>query len=184
MACCCPSQLLDGESYSVLVYLRPTRLIYVREKGPYELAIPRAWERLFAWLTENGHYATFGRGYGLARDDPEEVGAHNCRYDAAVEVPAALRSGSIRNLGFATLPGGPYARRRVAGSYDRLRSLVANIYTEFVPFTGLSFDRRRPVISIYVDNPDRHAENDLRADICVPVMTEEDIRRPKIVETA
>jgi AraC family transcriptional regulator len=155
--------------HSVLVYLRPTRLIYVRETGPYAVTIPKAWERLLSWLSSNGLYAPIGRGYGLAHDNPLEAGATNCRYDACVELMPELEDRALRDLGVTTLAGGAYACRRLFGSYDKMRSVVANVHSEFVELPGLTLDSNRPVVSIYVDNPDRHAENELRADICVPI---------------
>ena len=41
-----------------------------------------------------------------------------------------------------------------------------------------------PVVSIYIDNPNRFAENELRADICVPVMVVGDIERSTETATA
>jgi AraC family transcriptional regulator len=155
---------------SCLVYLRPTPVIYVRQTGPYERTIPQAWDRLFKWLGDNGLYSSLGRGYGLARDNPADVGPQHCRYDACVEFRSELEDRALRELAIATLPGGAYACQRHSGSYDRMRSLVANIYSEFEPDTGLDFDASRPVVSIYVDNPDRYSESELRAEICVPVV--------------
>lgn len=155
--------------HSVLVYLRPTRLIYVRETGPYAVTIPRAWERLLSWLSNNGLYAPIGRGYGLAHDNPLNGNAANCRYDACVEVMPELEDRALRDLGVTTLAGGAYACRRLFGSYDKMRSTVANVHSEFVALPGLALDSNRPVVSVYVDNPKRHSENELRADICVPI---------------
>lgn len=163
--------------HSVLIYLRPTRLMYVRETGPYERTIPKAWERLTAWLNDNGLYAPIGRGYGLARDNPADITDQNCRYDACVELVPELEDRAIRDFGITTLQGGAYACRRLSGSYARMHSVVANVYSEFKALPGLAFDGNRPVVSIYIDNPNRFAENELRADICVPVMVVGDIER-------
>lgn len=160
--------------HSVLIYLRPTRLLYVRETGPYDQSIPLAWEKLFGWLDKNGLCASLGRGFGLARDNPRSVGHGKCRYDACVEVRAGLEGRALRELGVTTLPGGAYACRRLSGTYDRMRSIVANVYSEFEPLPGLCFDERRPVVSIYVDNPNRYFDCDLRADVCVPIVADED----------
>jgi len=169
--------------HSVLVYLRPTRLMYVRETGPYDRTIPKAWRRLTTWLNDNGLYAPIGRGYGLARDNPADVISQSCRYDACVEIPPEVEDRALRDLGITTLPGGAYACRRLAGSYSRMHSVVANVYSEFVALPGLSFDSNRPVVSIYIDNPSRHAEHELRADICVPVMVVGDIGCSKAAAT-
>jgi AraC family transcriptional regulator len=170
--------------HSVLVYLRPTRLVYVRDVGPYERTIPRSWDRLITWLNDNGLYAPVGRGYGLARDNPADVGPENCRYDACVEATPEVEGKAIRNLGIETLPGGPYACRRLSGNYDRIKSVVANVYSEFEPMPGLCIDRNRPVVTIYIDNPNRHSGDDLRADVCVPVSAVNDLETSKAHEVA
>jgi AraC family transcriptional regulator len=177
-------QLSMQNPHSVLVYLRPTRLIYARVTGPYERTIPKAWDRLVNWLNDNGLYAPIGRGFGLARDNPSEVGAPNCRYDACVEITPDLEDRAIRDLGVATLPGGPYACRRLYGSYDGMRSVVTNVHSEFSPLPGLNFDSNRPVVSIYIDNPNRYAEHELRADICVPVTVVGDFGQRKVLAVA
>jgi len=166
--------------HSILLYLRPTRLIYVRETGCYSDVIPKAWNRLFQLLEDTGLYASLGRGYGMAHDNPLHVDPQNCRYDACVEIRSGLNKSSLRDFGTTTLPAGAYACRRLWGSYDQMRSTVENVYTRFRPFPGLCFDQNRPVISIYMDNPNTYANKDLRSDICVPVRTVEDADPPRL----
>lgn len=166
--------------HSILLYLRPTRLIYVRERGLYNDAIPKAWDRLFQLLDDTGLYASLGRGYGMAHDNPLHIDPKNCRYDACVEIRSGLEERSLREFGTTTLPGGPYACRRLSGSYDQMRSTVENVYTRFKPFPGLCFDQNRPVVSIYMDNPNAYADKDLRSDICVPISTVEEAAPPPL----
>ena len=161
---------------SVLLYLRPTRLIYVRETGPYERTIPASLGTA---------YHVVGRQRALCTDRARLwAGARQSRGrwrpSIAATTPASkispeFEDRAIRDLGITTLPGGAYACRRLSGSYDRMHSVVANVYSEFQALPGLGFDGNRPVVSIYVDNPNRYAENELRADICVPVMVVGDI---------
>lgn len=166
--------------HSILLYLRPTRLIYVRVRGCYADIIPEAWDRLFRLLDANGLYASLGRGYGLARDNPLEIDPQNCRYDACVEIHPGLEERSLRAFGSTTLPAGAYACRRFSGSYDHMRSTVQDIYSQFRPLPGLCFDENRPVVSIYMDNPNRFADSDLRSDICVPVIADDDCVHPRL----
>ncbi|AGK59254.1 transcription activator effector binding protein [Hyphomicrobium denitrificans 1NES1] len=170
--------------HSILLYLRPTRLIYVRARGCYVDMIPKAWNRLFQLLDANGLYASLGRGYGLAHDNPLVVGPQNCRYDACVEIRSGLEERSLRAFGITTLQGGAYARRRLSGSYDHMRSAVQDVYSEFTPLPGLCFDENRPVVSIYVDNPNCFAERDLRSDICVPVIADDESIHPRLAVSA
>jgi AraC family transcriptional regulator len=160
--------------HSILLYLRPTRLIYVRATGSYGDVIPKAWERLFRLLDDSGLYESIGRGYGMAHDNPLDVGSKNCRYDACVEIRSGIEERSLPELGITSLPAGPYACRRLSGSYDQMRSTVENVHARFQPLPGLRFDQHRPVVSIYMDNPNNYADQDLRSDICVPVSTVEE----------
>jgi AraC family transcriptional regulator len=182
----CPSgpSFAMQNSHSVLLYLRPAKLIYVRETGPYERTIPRAWDRLLNWLDDRGLYKTLGRGYGLARDNPKDVGFNSCRYDACIEVTSELEDRAICEVGLATLPGGAYACRRLTGDYDQIRSVVSTVYSEFEPVPGLRMDESRPVVTIYVDNPNTYKESDLRADICMPVTALDDVLVPNTAVAA
>ncbi len=156
--------------HSVLLYLRPApiglcagnrtlRAYYSASLGPaFELA-----------RRQRPLQRRSDADYGLARDNPTDVGPTNCRYDACIEVSAEFEDRAIRDLGLATLPGGAYACSRLTGGYDRIRSVVSNVYSEFQPFPGLGIDEGRPVVTIYVDNPNYYKESDLRADICMPV---------------
>jgi AraC family transcriptional regulator len=170
--------------HSVLIYLRPTRLVHVREKGRYEETIPKAWDTLFSWLDSNRLRASVRRGYGLARDNPLEIGPQNCRYDACVELRPEFEARALRELGITTLPGGAYACRRLSGNYDRVRSEVADVYSSFVPLPGLYFDENRPIVSIYFDDPGRMQNGDLRADVCVPVFARDEATPPRVAADA
>lgn len=161
--------------HSILLYLRPTRLIYVRATGSYGDVIPKAWERLFRLLDDRGLHESIGRGYGMAHDNPLDVGSKNCRYDACVEIRSGIEERSLPEFGITTLPAGPYACHRLSGRYDQMRSAVENVYARFRPLPGLCIDQHRPVVSIYMDNPNNYADQDLRSDICVPVSTVEEI---------
>lgn len=154
----------------VLVYLRPTRLVYVRGIGTYESTIPAVWNRLVAWLDAHGLKNQVGRSYGLAHDDPARAGGENCRYDACVAPPTTMEPSTLSEIGLTMLPGGPYACQRVEGDFDDLRGMIATAHSNAVPFEGLTIDPARPVVSIYMDTPARSRGGDLRADICLPVM--------------
>lgn len=152
-----------------LLYLRPSRLTFVRVTGAYETTIPAAWEKMFAWLEKTGCNSSFGRGYGLARDNPNIVGADKCRYDACIELEPIFEERAIRELGAQTLPGGSYVRERRIGDYQDLCAQVANLHLAFEAPAGLTIDDKRPVVTIYLDDPRRMPPAELRSDFCVPV---------------
>lgn len=154
---------------SGLVYLRPWRLAYVRKTGPYESSIPAAWEHMLGWLDKHGLHSPVGRGYGLLRDCPRVVGAENCRYDACVELNPLFEERAIRELGAQTLPGGSYVRMRRVGSYEALRPELATMHDTFQAPAGLQLDERRPLVTIYLDDPRQFAPDEQRADLCMPV---------------
>lgn len=154
---------------SGLVYLRPFRLAYVRVTGPYDTSIEAAWTQMFAWLDKNGVSSPTGRGYGLARDNPEQVRPANCRYDACIQVGPMFEDRAQRELGLVTLPAGPYTRSRQAGGYEPIQSMMGGLYSTFGPAPALRLDERRPIVTIYLDDPRRLDARDLRADVCVPV---------------
>jgi DNA gyrase inhibitor GyrI len=58
---------------------------------------------------------------------------------------------------------------RQAADYDSLRTLVSCLHTGFVATHGLMLDDRRPIVTIYLDDPRRNDGAKLRADVCVPV---------------
>ena len=154
---------------SGLLYLRPSRLTYVRMTGAYETTIPAAWEKMFAWLEKIGCNSSFGRGYGLARDNPNTVGADKCRYDACIVLEPIFEERAIRELGAQMLPGGSYIRERRVGAYEDLCTQVAKLHASFEAQAGLILDERRPVVTIYLDDPRRMPPAELRSDFCVPV---------------
>lgn len=152
-----------------LVYLRPTRLVYLRLVGPYDAIIPEAWSKLYAWHEKCSPGAPVGRAYGLARDNPNRAGADTCRYDACIETTPLIDERALRELGLITLPGGPYARTRHVASFDLLRVSLANLHNGFDAPRDLKVDDRRPIVTIYLDDPRRTDGTKLRADVCVPV---------------
>ena len=154
---------------SGLVYLRPTRLVYLRLTGPYETTVPEAWSKLYAWYAKCGTGAPAGRAYGLARDNPHRVGADNCRYDACIETSPLIDERALRELGLITLPGGPYARSRHVASYDLLRTSLADLRDVYSAPRDLKVDDRRPIVTIYLDDPRRMDDPLVRADVCVPI---------------
>jgi AraC family transcriptional regulator len=154
---------------SGLVYLRPSRLAYVRVTGAYETSIVKAWDQMLSWLEKHGLHSPIGRGYGLMRDCPKIIAPEKCRYDACVDLNPFFEERAIRELGAQTLPGGSYMRIRNIGSYDNLRGKLPGLYTDFEAPAGLRFDERRPLVTIYLDDPRRMSDDDLRADICLPI---------------
>lgn len=158
------------EMSNSLVYLRPATLAYVRAIGPYDKSIEDAWDRMYAWVDENGLNVSELRGYGLARDNPTVVDPDKCRYDACILTMPEFEDRALRELGTITLPGGPYARKREVASRESIHAMVATIHTTYEAPNDLKIDDRRPIVTIYLEAPLKAGDSDRRIDLCVPVM--------------
>lgn len=152
-----------------LVYLKPVPVVFFRAQGPYASSVGEAWARMFDWLDANGIRNATRVGYGLARDNPREVGHDKCRYDACVEVPSELDSKALEQVMTQRLSGGAYARQRHTGDYEKIREAIATIRDTWVSSSGLVIDSRRPLVTIYLRDPAFTTPENLKADICVPV---------------
>lgn len=151
------------------VYLRPQRLVYVRAHGPYETSVPQAWGELLGWMDKNGFAPLVSGWYGLARDNPLSVGREKCRYDACVPVDPMFEERALRELALNMLPGGPYARHKLAGGGDNVVTTVQSLFSTFSADEGLQFDPQRPIVTIYLGDPRAVGPAKARADVCVPV---------------
>ncbi|MFN0220079.1 MAG: GyrI-like domain-containing protein [Hyphomicrobium sp.] len=154
---------------SGMVYLRPARMVYVRIMGPYEQSIPEAWEKLFAWVAKNDLNSPVGRGYGLSHDNPSNTSVEKLRYDACLQLTPLYEERAQRELSVMTLPSGPYLRHKYTGGYEGIYGMVSGAHDAIEVPPELKHDARRPVVTIYLDDPARAVDGDLRAEICLPV---------------
>jgi AraC family transcriptional regulator len=141
----------------------------VRAQGPYSASAAAAWKDMFDWLHRTGCIRDVGTGYGLLLDDPRAVSAAACRYDACVGLPEEFRHLVPENFSIRRLPGGAYARRRHTGGVIGLSCAISQLRHDWMPSQGLAVDTRRPVIEIYLDNPELVAPEKQRIDVCMPV---------------
>lgn len=151
------------------VYLRPVTVAAVRAQGPYSVSAAEAWKEMFAWLHRTGCIREVGTGYGLLLDDPRAMSASACRYDACVALPEEYRHLVPETFSIRRLPGGAYARRRHTGGVVGLAHTISELRNDWMPSQGLVVDTRRPVIEIYLDNPEHVAVEKQRIDVCMPV---------------
>ena len=151
------------------VYLRPLNVVAVRATGPYEHSAAQAWSKVFDWLRRTGLIRQIGTGYGLLLDDPRQVAPDKCRYEACVELIEEARLLVPESFTIRRLPGGAYVRQRHVGGTPGLAQAISNLRNNWVPNRELAVDVRRPVIEIYLDNPDHVPEERQRIDICMPI---------------
>jgi AraC family transcriptional regulator len=140
-----------------------------------------------AWLDRHQLRSHISTSYGLCLDPPDSVKSHACRYDACVEVPAEYQAIQTDGIAFQMLPGGAFARVRHVGPYPTVRSSIVQVRDGWLAQQPrLLADRRRPLLVIFLDDPNVRAPDRLRSDVCVPVRThhEEAFARSKFSETA
>lgn len=154
-----------------LVYLRPIKLACVRATGPYAQSSAKAWDQLFAWLGSKGLHAFPGCGYGLMLDNHLVTEASAYRYDACIEISETLENRVEGNLQIRKLPAGAYLRQRHTGSYEELREKALDVRRAWVSDKTLILDPKRPLVQIFLDDPRRVGQSELRGDLCVPVIT-------------
>lgn len=170
-----------------LVYFRPKLVGFVRCHGPYKDSSADAWRLMSAWLGRHNLRSHISASYGLCLDPPDTVTVKDCRYDACVEVPPEYQAIKSDGIAFQMLPGGAFARKRHLGPYANVRSTIAQVRDEWLAQqTRLLADRRRPLLVIFLDDPQLRAPDKLRCDVCVPVRThhEDAFARTKFSETA
>ncbi len=153
-----------------LVYLRPISVIFFRAEGPYRTSSAEAWSNMLRWLDSHGLRARTPRGYGLSRDNPRIVPAEKCRYDACIELPTDIDVSRLGHFEIQKLPGGAYARQRHVGCYSNIRTELSEMRDRWAPQQGLALDARRPLVTIFLNDPKHTPEEQLKADVCLPVM--------------
>lgn len=151
------------------VYLRPLNVASYRMKGPYAESSSAAWREVFAWLNQTGLIRQIGTGYGLLLDDPRQTAPEKCRYEACVELVDEARGTVPEMFNIRRLPGGAFARMRHIGGTVGLSHTISKLRSDWVPQHGVIVDTRRPVIEIYLDNPERVPQERQRVDVCMPV---------------
>ena len=165
--------------------MRPKQVVFVRAVGPYGVSSQRAWKDMLAWIARQKIRPQIDCGYGLAHDHPGGTSAEEYRYDACIVLPEGFVSPRDDTLPFQTLPGGAFARMRHVGSYQTVRSSVALVRDRWLAGQpNLLVDRRRPLMTVYFDNPGEQPIDDLRCDVCIPVRTshEDAYKRSKFSE--
>ncbi len=165
--------------------MRPRQVVFVRSIGPYGTSSQAAWRDMLAWIARQKIRPQIECGYGLAHDHPGSTPASECRYDACIVLPEGFVSPRDDMLPFETLPGGAFARMRHVGSYRTVRSSIVLVRDQWLAKqSNLLADRRRPLMTVYFDNPGEQAIDLLRCDVCIPVRTSHDdaFKRTKFTE--
>jgi len=139
-------------------YFPTTRVAYVTQKGPFDQAIPRGFETLFAWLGAQ-NLRPQGPSFGIFRDDPAKVPTEKLRSELCVPIPSEVNASgevkvkTIRRFHAATIIY--QGEANIAPAYDQVYAwLRAEGYRDV-----------GPAYEIYLSMPGE----ELRAEVFVPI---------------
>lgn len=151
-------------------HIRPLTVIYARSTGPYVTSCREAWNTLGHWLDRNGIRQRVKQAYGVFRDDPTTTEASLLRYDACVPLVPGLDAEPTDGMGRQMFAFGTYAVHTHVGPYEETGRIVSQLYRDIIPRRGLSLDRERPFVMIYLNDPMTTRAAYLRSELCVPVL--------------
>ena len=79
-------------------------------------------------------------------------------------------AGRTSDIGRQTLPGGAFAVHIHVGSYEEAGPLLSRLCNEVVPKRALTVDHERPLVAVYLNDPQITRELHRRTELCIPVM--------------
>ncbi len=158
------SSALDIE----VISLEPLRVLAIRNVGDYA-ELNAGYERLFGLVLEQVEECELQGIYGIPLDDPRFTPASKCRFDCALAAGEAGRSAG--GLDDRQIAGGDYVRLRRVGNYDDLHEAIDLAYAYAVDVLDRAV-ANQPLILHYLDDPEEiEDEQQLRADILLPLAT-------------
>lgn len=135
------------------------RVASVTEMGPFSQAIPRGFEKLFAWLGAQ-NLQPLGNSFGIFYDDPAKVPAEKLRSELCVPVSAdAQSSGEVT---VKEIPGFDAAAIVYQGEAN-----ITKAYNEVYDWLrAQGYRDNGPAYEVYLSKPGE----ELRAEIFVPIV--------------
>lgn len=141
------------------------RVAFARHVGPYD-ETDEAVERLLAWAGRSGLLTEAAAFFGIAYDDPEVTPPNRLRYDAALEIPAAVVVEG--DIGTQILPSRKYAVTLHRGPYETLGQTYARFCGEWLPLSGREV-LAAPALEFYLNSPHDTPPPELQTEIYLPV---------------
>lgn len=117
-----------------IIQRKEISVIYVRRKGTYAEAAQEAWDHLCSFALPRNLVKPDAEYIGISWDDPSITEASKLRYDACITASAGfVPEGEIATQ---TIAGGTYAVFLHEGPYEKLATVYAQIYREWLPESG------------------------------------------------
>ncbi len=124
--------------------MRDIRIAYVRYAGDYTQVPESIWAELTSELANQ--QVAWGQFLGVAHDDPRRTPAGQCRYDAAVIVPANYQGNNGINT--RTFSPGHCAITYHLGPYGTLGQALPQVYAQTAGIDGFAI-QDLPLVEIY-----------------------------------
>jgi ADP-ribose pyrophosphatase len=136
-----------------------TRVASVMEVGPFNQAIPRGFDKVFAWLRAHNLQPT-GKSFGIFYDDPAKVPAEKLRSELCVPVaPEVQGSGEVQ---VREIPGFDAAAIVYQGEAN-----ITRAYNEVYDWLrAQGYRDNGPAYEVYLSTPGE----ELRAEVFVPIV--------------
>ena len=157
----------DCPMFDVTLKEAPARhMIALSHKGPY-LEIGRAFEKLGAIAGSRGLWPQVEAMMGLYYDDPNAVAEKDLRSHAGLAVRPGVET--PEGLEEIEIAAGKLAVLQFKGPYSGLKAAYDYLYGEWLPKSGEE-PRDAPAMEIYLNNPQDTPPEELRTDICLPLV--------------
>lgn len=137
---------------------RAVRAASLTEVGPFNQAIPRGFEKLFAWLRAH-NYQPLGASFGIYHDDPAQVPAEKLRSELCVPVAVdAQSSGDVIVKEIA-------AFQAATIMYQGEENIVPAYNQVYDWLRAQGYRDNGPLYEVYLSMPGE----ELRAEVFVPI---------------
>ncbi len=136
-----------------------TRVAYVTEVGPFQEAIPRGFQKLFAWLGAQ-NLKPLGPSLGIFHDDPVKVPAEKLRSELCVPVtPEVQGAGEVQVKELAEFEAAAIVYQGEADIMPAYNQLYEWLHAQGYRDAG-------PLYEVYLSMPGE----ELRAQVYVPIV--------------
>ncbi|KAA8783833.1 DNA gyrase inhibitor [Paenibacillus amylolyticus] len=152
-----------------LEQLRPFRMAYVRQTGPYGPSNMQTMERLKQWANQKELLKEDAILYGIPQDDPRITMPEHCRYDACIVISDDfnLEQEPGLDISLGKSPSGNYLTITIPHTVEGIQKA----WNEMIPqlhLNGYRMDNTKPVIERYcLPLLDQHL-----CELCIPVTTD------------
>ena len=150
-----------------IINLPEKQVLYISVKGAYGgKEVAKSWDKLYNFITDNKLISWNPDLFSIYYDDPDVVGANNCRSDLCFVTRKKFPTNDIFRS--KTIKGGKYAVFRYKGSYDFLWTVYETIYSSWILNTDAKL-RDYPVIERYMNYSAKAKPENNTTDIYIPI---------------